>query len=453
MKSVNPLTNETIKTFDEHNDDHVEKTLQNSVRAFESWKKLSYKDRATLFNKLAVILKSKADSLSKIITVEMGKLLTESKAEVLKCAQVCEYYANHSEEFLEDQIIDTDASKSFVTFQPLGTILAIMPWNFPFWQVFRFAAPTLMAGNVAILKHASNVPQCALAIEGLFQEAGFPKHVFQTVLIPGERASKLIADSRISAVTLTGSTEAGKAVAAEAAAHLKKCVLELGGSDPYIILEDANMETAIKACVKSRLLNAGQSCISAKRFIVTAKHYEKFKSEMISHFEAQKMGDPQSSETSLAPLARMDLRDQLHKQVMNAVKEGATIACGGKMPEMEGAFYGPTLLENVTPDHQAFYEEFFGPVGILFKVKNEKEAIALANATNFGLGSAVFTHDIERGIQIAKNELASGSAFINAFVKSDPRLPFGGIKESGYGRELSHFGIYEFVNIKTVYVQ
>lgn len=452
MKSINPFNNETIKTFDVFTDEQVEKTLSESVTSFENWKKTSYEDRSALFQKLSVILKSKADPLAKLMTQEMGKLSTEAKSEILKCAQVCEFYAQNTKEFLKDQVIETDASKSFVTFQPLGTILGIMPWNFPFWQVLRFAAPTMMAGNVVILKHASNVPRCAIEIERLFQEAGFPKNAFQTVLLPGDRVAKLIADHRIAAVTLTGSTEAGKSVAQAAGAHLKKSVLELGGSDAYIVLDDANLESAVKACVKSRLINAGQSCIAAKRFIVVSKHYDEFKSKMVEHFEKLKMGDPQDTTTTLAPLARLDLRDNLHKQVKKAIGDGATLVIGGTIPALPGAFYGPTILENLTPDNEAFYDEFFGPVALLFKVKNEEEAIDLANATSFGLGSAVFTADVERGTKIAKENLQAGNAFVNTFVRSDPRLPFGGIKSSGYGRELSHFGIFEFTNIKTVCV-
>jgi succinate-semialdehyde dehydrogenase/glutarate-semialdehyde dehydrogenase len=453
IQSVNPFNLEVIKEFESTSDSELEDILKNADLVFHNWKKVSFNERSNLFLKLSTILKSKADPLAKLITNEMGKLFTEAKAEVLKCAEGCEFFAQKSEEFLRDQKVATDGSQSFVTFQPLGTILAIMPWNFPFWQVFRFAAPTLMAGNVAVLKHASNVSLCALEIEKLFIEAGFPKYIFNTVLVSSEKVASIIADSRIKAVTLTGSTPAGKSVAENAGKNLKKCVLELGGSDAYVVLDDADLKLAIDTCAKSRLINAGQSCISAKRFIVTSKLYDRFKEGMIEKFNSLKSGDPFDTFTTLAPLARMDLRNDLHKQVKQAQEKGAKLVVGGEIPKTQGAFYEPTILENISTDNPAFHEEFFGPVALLFKAKNDQEALAIANGTEFGLGAAVFTNNTDRGIEIAKNELEAGSCFVNALVKSDSRLPFGGIKTSGFGRELSSFGIHEFVNIKTVYVK
>lgn len=453
MKSINPFTLEDIEEFKETTDSELEDVLKNADKAFQKWKKSSFEDRAALFSKLATVLKSKSDFLAKMMTQEMGKLFSEAKAEILKCADGCNYYSKNAETILKDQKIETDGSESFVTFQPLGAVLAIMPWNFPFWQVMRFAAPTLMAGNVAILKHASNVSQCAIEIEKLFVEAGFPEHIFSTVLLNSKKIAPLIADPRIKAVTLTGSTPAGKSVAENAGKNLKKCVLELGGSDAYVILEDADLKSAIDICTKSRLINSGQSCISAKRFIITAKLYEKFKDGMVEKFKALKFGDPMDNHTTLAPLARIDLRNDLHKQVRKALEAGGRLVVGGEIPSIEGAFYPATIIEDIHPDNPAFHEEFFGPVALLFKAKDDKDAINIANNSQFGLGAAVFTEDTKKGLKIAREQLEAGSCFVNALVKSDPRLPFGGIKTSGFGRELSHFGILEFVNIKTVYLK
>lgn len=453
MKSINPYNSETLEDFTETTEQELENVLKKADKTFQSWKKTSFAERAVLFKKLSIILKSKTDSLAQIMTKEMGKLFTEAKSEILKCAEACEYFAEHAEEFLKDQKVDTDGSQSFVTFQPLGTILAIMPWNFPFWQVIRFAAPTLMAGNVGVLKHASNVSRCAVEIEKLFTEAGFPEGVFSTILVKSDRIAKLISDKRIKAVTLTGSTPAGQSVAKNAGENLKKCVLELGGSDAYVVLEDADINLAIEVCSKSRMINAGQSCIAAKRFVVHEKLYNQFKEGLQEKFNALNPGDPLDHHTTLAPLARIDLRNDLHKQVKQALEKGAKLVMGGNIPTGDGAFYSPTILENITPDNPAFHEEFFGPVALLFKAKNDKEALEIANNSDFGLGAAVFTKNTEQGIQIAKKELEAGSCFVNALVKSDSRLPFGGIKTSGFGRELSVFGIKEFVNIKTVYVK
>ena len=387
------------------------------------------------------------------MTLEMGKPIAQSRAEVEKCAWVCEYYAENAEKFLSDELITTDASKSFVTFQPLGVVLAVMPWNFPFWQVFRFAAPSLMAGNSGILKHASNVSGCALAIEEVFREAGFPKNLFKTILVPSSEMESVIKNEKIKAVTLTGSVPAGKSVAKTAGSVLKKTVMELGGSDPYVILEDADLEMAAETCVNARLINGGQSCIAAKRFIVVEKIYNEFEKLFVEKMKLKKMGDPFDESNDLGPQASVSLRDDLHKQVEKSIKLGAELLLGGKIPEIKGAYYPPTVLSNVKKGMPAYDEELFGPVAAIIKSKDETEAIKIANDTIFGLGAAVFTSDMKRGEKIAKEKLQAGCCFVNAFVKSDPRLPFGGIKESGYGRELSAFGIKEFVNIKTIYIK
>ena len=383
----------------------------------------------------------------------MGKPIRESRAEIQKCAWVCEYFAENGENFLATQEVKTDASKSYITFQPFGVILAVMPWNFPFWQVFRFAAPTLMAGNVCILKHASNVSGCALAMEQIFHDAGFHQNAFHTLLINSKKVTSIIANPAIKAVTLTGSTPAGKAVASKAGEMLKKSVLELGGSDPYIILEDADLYKAVSSCSFSRLLNAGQSCIAAKRFIVIESVLEEFKSLLIQNMKNVEMGDPFDENTDMGPMARIELRDELHEQVVKSVGLGAQLLLGGQIPTGKGAFYPPTILTDVKPGIPAFDEELFGPVAAIVPAKDEKEAIKLANNSVFGLGAAIFTNDVKRGELIAVDKLEAGSCFVNDFVKSDPRLPFGGIKQSGYGRELSDFGIREFVNIKTVYIK
>jgi succinate-semialdehyde dehydrogenase/glutarate-semialdehyde dehydrogenase len=386
------------------------------------------------------------------MALEMGKPVRDGRSEIEKCAWVCDHYAKEAESILSPEIIATDAGKSYVTFQPLGVVLAVMPWNYPFWQVFRFAAPALMAGNAGILKHSANVPGCALAIEDVFRQAGFPESIFQTLMIGGDRVEKVIENPLVKAVTLTGSKPAGQAVAATAGRMLKKSVLELGGSDPYIILEDADLEAAAAACAASRLLNSGQSCIAAKRFVVVEAVRHSFEALLVDQMRAKKMGDPMMESVEIGPQARFDLRDDLHRQVRQSVEKGARCLLGGKLPDGPGAFYPPTVLTDVHKGMPAYDEETFGPVAAVIGVKDEKEAIQVANDTVFGLGAAVFTRDIARGETIAATALDAGNCFVNAFVKSDPRLPFGGIKESGYGRELSHYGIKEFVNIKTVYI-
>lgn len=402
---------------------------------------------------ISILLKSRKEELARLMALEMGKVMKEGIAEIEKCAWACEYYAQNAESMLENETIETQYSRSFVSYQPLGTILAVMPWNFPFWQVFRFLAPTLMAGNTAVLKHASNVPGCAMAIEELFREAGFPENVFRTLLVGSKLVENVIRHPAIKAVSLTGSTPAGRSVAAIAGSELKKCVLELGGSDPYIILKDAELEKSAKICATGRLLNAGQSCIGAKRFIVVDEIYFEFLEYFTDEMNQVVFGDPFHPETTMGPLAKKDLRDELHQKVVNSVKSGAEIVLGGEIPNRKGAFYPPTILENVKPGMPAYDEELFGPVASVIRVKDEAEAIKVANDTEFGLGAAVFTRDLKKGENIAEKQLEAGCCFVNDFVKSDPRLPFGGVKTSGYGRELSVNGIKEFMNVKTVVVK
>jgi len=383
----------------------------------------------------------------------MGKPVAGGRSETEKCAWVCEYYADNAERFLADEPIETDASESFVAYQPLGIVLAVMPWNFPFWQVFRFAAPNLMAGNAGVLKHASNVPGCALAIEEVFRDAGFPENVFRTLMIGSNLVEDVIRHPLVRAVTLTGSTAAGRAVAQAAGHTLKKSVLELGGSDPYVILSDADLDAAAETCVNSRLINSGQSCIAAKRFVVVQSVRDAFEKKFVKRMEAKRMGDPHAEDSDIGPQARHDLRDDLHRQVLESVEKGARCLTGGRIPDMKGAYYPPTVLTDVRKGMPAFDDELFGPVAAIIPVANEEEAIRVANDSVFGLGAAVFTNEVERGRRIARESLEAGACFVNAFVKSDPRLPFGGIKESGYGRELGPHGIREFVNAKTVWVK
>ncbi|MCK4312536.1 MAG: NAD-dependent succinate-semialdehyde dehydrogenase [Candidatus Cloacimonetes bacterium] len=451
--SINPYNNKRIKKYKELTPGKVKSKIENAHTAFLNWKETSFEHRAKLMKKAAEILRNNSEEYAHLMTAEMGKLLRSGKAEAEKCGWVCDYYAENAEKFLAPEEIKTDMSKSFVTFNPLGVVLAVMPWNFPFWQVFRFAAPALMAGNVGILKHASNVPGCALAIEDVFLQAGFPKDVFQTLLIGSRQVDAVIEHPHVKAVTLTGSTPAGRAVARKSGEMIKKCVLELGGSDPYIILEDADIEMAAEKCVISKLINSGQSCIAAKRFIVVDAVREEFERLLLEKMENQVIGDPFSPDTTIGPMARTNLRDELHQQVIQSINKGAKCLLGGYIPQIEGAFYPATILTNVEEGMPAYDEELFGPVAAIIPAKDENEAIEIANDTIFGLGAAVFTSNIEKGKNIAANLLDAGCCFVNDFVKSDPRLPFGGIKESGFGRELSHYGIKEFVNIKTVCVK
>jgi succinate-semialdehyde dehydrogenase / glutarate-semialdehyde dehydrogenase len=453
LNSINPANQQIIKTYPQMSPFEVSEIIDLTNGAFEEWRQTSFSLRSELMMKAANILREKKEEYSRMMTLEMGKPIAQSRAEIDKCAWVCEYYAENAEKFLSDELIATDASKSFVTFQPLGIVLAVMPWNFPFWQVFRFAAPGLMAGNAGILKHASNVSGCALAIEEVFRKAGFPENLFRTILLPSSQMERVIENEKIKAVTLTGSVPAGKAVAKTAGSALKKTVMELGGSDPYIILEDADLEMAADTCVTARLINGGQSCIAAKRFIVVEKVYESFENLFVEKMKTKKMGDPFDESNYIGPQASVPLRDELHQQIEKSIELGAKLSLGGKIPEMKGAWYPPTVLTNVKKVMPAYDEELFGPVAALIKAKDEEEAIQIANDSIFGLGASVFTRDLKKGEMIAKEKIHAGCCFVNAFVKSDPRLPFGGIKESGYGRELSSFGIREFVNIKTIYIK
>jgi succinate-semialdehyde dehydrogenase/glutarate-semialdehyde dehydrogenase len=452
IESVNPTNGATIRTYKEPSPEEVAAILGQVDEAFGSWRRTSFSERARLMRAAAQVLRARTDEYARLMAEEMGKPIREGRAEAEKCAWVCEYYAESAEGFLSREPIETDARQSFVSFEPLGVVLAVMPWNFPFWQVFRFAAPGLMAGNTGVLKHASNVPGCALAIEAVFREAGFPENVFRTLLIGSKQVERVIEHPKVRAVTLTGSTPAGRAVASASGALLKKTVLELGGSDPYLILEDADLELSVEACVNSRLMNGGQSCIAAKRFIVPRKILPAFEEQFVAKMKAKKMGDPLAEDTDIGPQARHDLRDDLHRQVEASIEAGARCLLGGEIPEGSGAFYPPSVLTGVSKGMPAHDEELFGPVAAIIPVKDEEEGIRVANDSLFGLGAAVFTRDLARGEEIAARRLEAGCCFVNAFVRSDPRLPFGGIKESGYGRELSHYGIKEFVNIKTVYV-
>jgi len=450
--SVNPANGKIIKKYRPHSLKQVGQKIKQTHKAWLKWKETSHETRSELLRNMAGVLQTRKTEFAILMAQEMGKPVAQGVAEIEKCASACEYYAANAEAFLRDQQIETDASKSFVTFQPVGVVLAIMPWNFPFWQVFRFLAPALAAGNCGILKHASNVPGCALAIEEVVMQAGFPGNVFQTLLVESPLVEKIIENPLIQAVTITGSTNAGKQVAQKAGSLIKKTVLELGGSDGYIILEDAELGKAAEICVNSRLINSGQSCIAAKRFIVVKSVEKEFTRHFIDKMRAKKMGDPLDTTNDLGPQARGDLRDALHEQVKLSVKKGARLILGGTIPKGRNAYYPATILTKVKPGMPAYDEELFGPVAAIISAKDEDEAIRIANDSNFGLGAAVFTADKERGERIASTQLQAGSCFVNALVKSDPRLPFGGIKQSGYGRELGLFGIHEFVNIKTVYI-
>ncbi|MCE9624447.1 MAG: NAD-dependent succinate-semialdehyde dehydrogenase [Deltaproteobacteria bacterium] len=450
--SINPANGEKIAEYSEFSPEETEARILRAQGAFESWSRLVLADRAKLLVAAKDYLLQNKERFAKLMAVEMGKPIVQGRAEVEKCALVCEYYARHGGEFLSPQPASTEAAKSYAAFEPLGVVLAIMPWNFPFWQVFRFAAPALMAGNAALLKHAANVGGCSLAIEEVFRESGFPADLFQSLMISHGEVPAVIGNPAVRAVTLTGSNRAGEEVAAQAGALLKKTVMELGGSDPFIVLADADLERAVDIGVQSRLNNCGQSCISAKRFIVVEEVRERFEGLFIEAMRRIAPGDPLSEATKLGPMARRDLRDELQRQVEGSVESGAQLRLGGRIPDGPGAYYPPTVLTGVRQGMPVFDEEVFGPVAPLISARDEAHAIELANDTPFGLGAAVFTRDLARGEKIARESLNAGSCFVNAMVKSDPRLPFGGIKASGYGRELSSFGIREFVNIKTVSV-
>ncbi|WP_293006851.1 NAD-dependent succinate-semialdehyde dehydrogenase [Nitrosomonas sp.] len=452
MQSINPATGQIIQSFPTWRADEIDVVLSQVEFAQTGWAELGFAQRSSLMRNLAQLFRQRSEEYANLITEEMGKLLKEAKAEIEKCALGCEHYANQAESYLCDEIIASDASRSLVVYQPLGTVLCIMPWNFPFWQLIRAAAPAMMAGNVVVLKHASNVPRCALALEDAFRQAGFPEHAFRTLMISSEQVQRVIADRRIAAVTLTGSSAAGRKVAAIAGQHLKKCVLELGGSDPFIVLDDADIESTAKQALVARLQNMGQSCIAAKRFILIDTIADVFVAQLKMLFSQLQIGDPKSEITSIAPMAREDLRAELHAQVKRSLTSGAKLVFGGNVIGVQGAYYAPTILDYVQPGMAAFDEELFGPVAAIVRVKNAEEAIELANRTQFGLGGSVWTRDTTRGEALAR-QIHAGSTFVNGIVKSDSRLPFGGIKESGYGRELSYHGIREFVNIKTLWIK
>jgi succinate-semialdehyde dehydrogenase/glutarate-semialdehyde dehydrogenase len=454
LRSVNPATGTTTRTFDEMSDAEIREILGKADAAFPEWSRRSFADRAACMRRAAARLRADADDCARLMAEEMGKPLPQGRAEVEKCAWACEHYAQNAERYLAPDAVKTDGDESFVAFRPLGPVLAVMPWNFPFWQVFRFLAPNLMAGNVGLLKHASNVQGCALAIRSILERAGFPRGVFGVLAIGGARVADVIRRPEVRAVTLTGSTPAGRSVAEVAGSALKKTVLELGGSDPYLVLDDADLERTVESCVTARLINTGQSCIAAKRFIVVRSLAGAFTERFVETMRRKRVGSPLDTEDlDLGPLARSDLRDELHSQVERSARAGAEVVLGGRLPEGDGAFYPPTVLTGVEKGMPVYEEETFGPVAAIIPAADEDEAVRIANDTSFGLGAAIFTRDTARGKRIATERLEAGSCFVNEFVKSDPRLPFGGIKESGYGRELGVFGIREFVNIKTVYVR
>ncbi len=450
--TLNPATGRLLDEFPVWQEAQLEDALAQVASATTQWQATAMAERSRLMQRAAELLRERVEELAGLITLEMGKLRKEARAEVEKCAWVCDYYAEQAAAFLADEVIESDAGRSLVAYQPLGTVLAVMPWNFPFWQVFRFAAPTLMAGNTGVLKHASNVPQCAMAIEAIFRDAGFAEGVFRTLMISAAQVAGVIRDPRIHAVTLTGSEPAGRKVAATAGEVLKPSLLELGGSDPFIVLEDAELGQAISQAVASRYLNCGQSCIAAKRFIVVEAIADEFVARLTSAVEGLVAGDPNDETTTLAPMARSDLRDELQRQVDESVALGAEVVTGGYPLKRHGAYYAATIIDRVAPGQRAYSEELFGPVASVIRARDENDAIRIANDSDFGLGSSIWTQDSARG-EAAARRLQSGCAFVNGMVKSDPRLPFGGIKHSGYGRELSLLGIRAFVNAKTIWIR
>ncbi|MEO5601627.1 MAG: NAD-dependent succinate-semialdehyde dehydrogenase [Cyclobacteriaceae bacterium] len=448
FQSINPFDQSVIAEFPEDDAQTINQKITSAAATFRSWRKESFNHRATLMKRAANLLRTNKNEYALVISTEMGKVLTEATGEIQKCADACDFFADHAEEFLRDLTIRTDASRSVVAFQPLGTVLAIMPWNFPFWQVFRFAVPTLMAGNVGLLKHAGNVSQCSMLIERIFRDAGFPEGTFQSLLVNSKNVEGIIANDSVAAVTLTGSEYAGTQVAAVAGKNLKKTVLELGGSDPFIVLSDADLDVAAKIATQSRMQNAGQSCIAAKRFIVDKTIKESFVERFKFHVEAIRQGNQLDIKTTMGPLARLDLAEDLEKQLKHSVASGARVVTGGNR---EGANFQPSILDNVSGGMPAFDEELFGPIAAVITVNNEQEAIEMANKNRYGLGASVWTRNPERGERVAR-EIESGCVFVNSLMRSDQRLPFGGIKKSGYGRELSELGIKEFMNAKSIYI-
>lgn len=452
IQTINPATGKIEKTYVELSKEEIKNSINYAQQAYLKWKETDINERSRLMKNAASVMKNKRDEYGYIITTEMGKPIKQAIAEVEKCAWVCEYFAENAGRMLTIERIETDASESYVEFNPLGVILAVMPWNFPFWQVFRFAAPSLMAGNVGLLKHSSNVPMCALAIEQIFINAGFPKNIFKTLLIGSEPVKDIIKDPRIKAATLTGSEPAGRKIAEACGKELKKSVLELGGSDPFIVLDDADLDETASIAVKARLINNGQSCIASKRFIVVEKIYESFTEKFVNAMNRVRIGDPMDESVELGPIAREDLLYELDSLVKDSVSKGARILTGGKVLPGKGFYYAPTILDNLSKGMPAYDDEIFGPVASLIKAKDEEDAVRIANDSPFGLGASIWTNDFKKAKRMA-TEIESGCIFINGMVKSDPRLPFGGIKNSGYGRELSHYGIKEFVNIKSVWLK
>jgi len=451
IASINPATGELTKGFEAHSDANIKKALDRAASAFEKHRRSSFASRAAKLQRAAEILENDQKQFARIITSEMGKLFRGSIEEIEKCARGCRYYAEQGENFLTEQSVSSDAARSLIRYEPLGIVLAIMPWNFPFWQVFRFAAPALMAGNVGLLKHASNVPQCALAIEKIFRDAGFEEGIFQTLLIENEAVAEIIRDPRVKAVTLTGSERAGSAVASAAGRELKKSVLELGGSDPFIVMPSAKLEDAVSTGVKARMVNSGQSCIAAKRFIIADAIYDKYVTQFVEKMKSLQSGDPMAETTEVAPLSSENILRGVDEQVQKSVAAGAKILCGGKRAAGTGYFYEPTVLAEIPKNAPAYREEVFGPVALFFRVRDREEAVAIANDSSFGLGASVWTNDAAEQ-EFFSRELESGMVFVNTMVASDPRVPFGGVKRSGYGRELGAEGIREFTNIKTIWI-
>ena len=453
LQTVNPATGEPGKSYDKNTIEEAHSAAAVAHKAFRKWRRTSFAERAAVIRKAGEVLRARKDEFARLMTEEMGKTLDEGRAEIEKCAFNCDWFAENAERYLADEPVDTGEGETFVTFNPIGVVLAVMPWNFPFWQVFRFAAPALMAGNGALLKHASNVPGCALAIEDVLHEAGVPRELFRTLLVGSSDVEALIKDENVAAVTLTGSVNAGKSVATASGSVLKKCVLELGGADAYLILDDADIVAAAKVAATARMVNGGQSCIAGKRFIVLRSVLEPFEKALADAMRGFEMGDPRKEGTTLGPMQSVGARDEIHSQVSESVRKGARLLLGGKIPDRPGAWYPPTVLTNVLPGQPAHDEEVFGPVAAIIAAGDEADAIRIANDSEFGLGSGVLTTNLDRGRRIAAAELEAGLSFVNENVRSDPRAPFGGVKHSGYGRECSAFGIREFVNIKTVHIK
>ena len=453
VQTVNPATGEPGLAYDEHNIGDAREAAAKAHEAFKSWRRTSFAERSAVVHKAGAILRERSDEFAQLMTEEMGKTVDDGRAEVEKCAFQCDWFADNAERYLARQPVDIGGPEAFVTFNPLGVVLAVMPWNFPFWQVFRFAAPALMAGNGALLKHASNVPGSALAIEDVFHQAGVPHDLFRTLLLPSSEVKALIEDDNVAAVSLTGSVPAGRSVATAAGGVLKKCVLELGGSDAYVILEDVDIEAAAKVAATARMVNGGQSCIAGKRFIVVRKILEQFENALVNEMRTFEMADPRREGTRLGPMQSVHARDEIHRQVTESVRKGARLVLGGHVPDRPGAWYPATVLTNVHPGQPAHDEEVFGPVASIIAAEDERDAIRIANASEFGLGSGVLTGDLDRGRRIAAEELDAGMSFVNENVRSNSRMPFGGVKHSGYGRECSEYGIREFVNIKSVHVK